>query len=414
MSERRILSVILDGVGDRPNPQLDDRTPLEAADTPRIDALAERGATGQIDPLAPGIVPGSGTGHLGLFGYDPLSDLDATPSRGCIEALGLGIEPGPGRVAARGNFVTLADDSTIADRRAGRFDTPTDHQDAKRFVEAMNEATPDDVAIRYHPRMAYRLVVLLEDASPDVADTDPGKTGLEPVPAEPTRDTDAARDTAKRLDDALEAASQALREHPANDERRQRGTPTADRIVTRGLGPVERGETLDDRFGLDAAGIAGGNAYRGFANYVGMDLVDVPGATGDLSTDYDAKAEAAAAELGERDLVYLHVKAPDICGENGDPHAKRDVLEEIDAALGDLLAREALVVGLTGDHSTPCTRAYHSGDAVPLAVAAPDVRVDDVDAYDEMACARGRLGRVQGGAFLNQLLDLANRTAKTE
>lgn len=413
MDERRILAVILDGVGDRPHPDLDGRTPLEAARTPTLDALAGAGSTGFIDPLAPGIVPGSGTGHLGLFDYEPLGDLEATPSRGCIEALGLGVEPEPGLVAARGNFVTLADDGTIADRRAGRFKSDQDQAEAKRFVEAMNDSAPDGVRFRYHPRMGYRFVVLLEDGDRYVSDTDPGSVGEAPLAPEPVADTTEARRTASRLEDAIEAASKAIAEHPANEDRASRGEPVANRIVTRGLGSVERGATLADRFGLDAAAIAGGNAYRGFAGYVGMELVDVDGATGDLRSDYAAKVEAALDELGRRDLVYLHIKAPDICGENGDPEAKRDHLARIDEALAPVEDVDA-VLGLTGDHSTPCTRGSHSADPVPLILSAPDGRADAVEAYNERACAAGALGRLRGGDFLRSLLDMADRTKKTE
>lgn len=413
MDARRILAVILDGVGDRPHPDFDGRTPLEAARTPTLDALAGSGSTGMIDPLAPGIVPGSGTGHLGLFDYDPLGNLDSTPSRGCIEALGLGVEPRPGLVASRANFVTMADDGTIADRRAGRFKTDQDQKEAIELVEAMNDSAPEGVGFRYHPRMGYRFVVLVEDGDPHVSDTDPGMVGEAPLDPEPVADTTEARRTASRLSDAIEAASKAIAEHPVNDARTDRGEPTADRIVTRGLGRVERGRTLAERFSIESAAIAGGNAYRGFAGYVGMDLVDVEGATGDLRTDYDAKVDATLETLESNDLVYLHIKSPDVCGENGDFEAKRDHLEQIDEALTPLLDLE-VVVGLTGDHSTPCTRGSHSADPVPVVFTAPDGRVDGVEAYNERACCRGGLGRIQGGDFLRSLLDMADRTKKTE
>lgn len=414
MRERPILTVVLDGVGDRPCPVLDGSTPLEAAQVPTLDALAREGSCGLIDPLAPGVVPGSGTGHLGLFGYDPLGDLDATPSRGCIEALGLGIEPAEGLVATRGNFATVEDGGVIVDRRAGRFGSREDHEEAKVLVEAMNEATSEGVSFAYHPRMAYRFVVLLEDASPLVSDTDPGEVGAKPVRAEALVDGRDAREAADRLWDAVETASGALAKHVVNEDREGRGAPVANRVLTRGMGPVVRGETLRDRFGLDAAAVAGGNAYRGFASFVGMRLVDVPGALGDLSSDWGAKVEAALDALEEHDLVFLHIKAPDILGENGDAEGKRDVLERIDEALAPVLEVEEAVVGVTGDHSTPCARAHHSADPVPLVFRAPGGRVDEVGAFNESACAGGSLGRLVGGDFLRSLLDLADRTKKTE
>lgn len=414
MPERDILAIILDGVGDRPHPDLDGATPLQAATTPTLDALASGGETGVIDPLAPGIVPGSGTGHLGLFDYDPLDPAAQAPSRGCIEALGLGIEPAPGLVAVRGNFVTLDDDGRIEDRRAGRFKTDEDQAEASRLVDAMNGLDLDGVSFDYHPRMGYRFVVLLDDASPAVTDSDPGGTGVAPKAPEAADDAQASKQTAARLHDAVQRVTGMLADHPINEDRAERGVPVASGIVTRGAGPVERGTTLADRFGLEAKAVAGGNAYRGIAGYMGMTLVDVDGATGDLRTDYGAKVQAALSALDASDLVYLHIKSPDICGENGDAVAKAEHIERIDEALAPVLEAEDVVVGLTGDHSTPSIRAAHAGDPVPLILSSPTGRVDDVTRYDELACAGGSLGRLQGGDFLRSLLDLADRTKKTE
>ncbi len=410
-----ILAIILDGLGDRPHPDFDDRTPLELARTPVMDELATQGATGLIDPLGPGIVPGSGTGHLGLFDYDPLSPGSQSPSRGAIEALGLGLEPADGRVAARGNFVTLDAQGRIEDRRSGRFETKQDRQDAAAFIEDMDAVTPDGVSLHYHPRMGYRFVVVVEDGASSVSDTDPGTTGDEIQQARATSEDPSAVATADRVNATVEACTKVLAEHPLNDERAQRGAPRATGMVTRGLGPLERGATLEERWGVRSQAIAGGNAYRGIASFMGMSLADVPGATGDLESDYGAKLDAAlnAVESGV-DLVFLHIKAPDICGENGDFEAKRGVLEQIDAALSPLQETQELVIGLTGDHSTPCSRASHSGDPVPLLFHGPGVRVDSVESFGERACAAGGIGRVRGGAYLRTLMDLSNRTKKVE
>lgn len=414
MAKPPILAVILDGVGDRAHPDHGGATPLESAQTPTLDELAHRGATGLIDPLAPGIVPGSNTGHLGLFDYDPLAPGTPSPSRGCIEALGLGIEPAEGRAAVRANFVTLDEDGTIADRRAGRFPTEQDHEEAQRIVDSLDEALADTVSARYHARMAYRFVLVFEDADPHVTDTDPGEVGEPIAPAEATEQTPAARQTADRIQAVVDTAQDVLDEHPVNSERRKRGQPPVDAIVTRGLGYLERGATLAERFGITSVGVAGGNAYRGIANYVGMELVDVKGATGGLDTDMEAKVDVALEQLAGKDLVYLHIKAPDICGENGDFQQKREAIEQIDQALEPLLPRRDIVLGLTGDHSTPCQRMSHSGDPVPLILDGPGLIEDEVEAYHERACAKGSLGRLVGGDFLRSLLDLSDRTKKRE
>jgi 2,3-bisphosphoglycerate-independent phosphoglycerate mutase len=414
MAKPPLLAVILDGVGDRAHPDHGGSTPLQAAQTPTLDELATRGATGLVDPLAPGIVPGSNTGHLGLFGYDPLAETTVSPSRGCIEALGLGVEPAEGRVAARANFVTLAEDGTVEDRRAGRFPTPQDHEEAQRIVDDIEQALPGDVQTRYHPRMAYRFVLVFDDGSPEVSDTDPGEVGEPITPAEATADEGEARRMAKRVQEVVDRAQDVLADHPVNEDRSERGELPVDGIVTRGLGPVERGPTLQERFGIEGLAVAGGNAYRGIANYVGMELADVAGATGGLDTDMDAKVTRALDGLPDNDLVYLHIKAPDICGENGDFPAKREAIEDIDQALEPLLDRRELVLGLTGDHATPCARKSHSGDPVPVIVDAPGIVDDDVSAFHERACPHGFLGRLQGGDFLHTLLDLSDRTKKRE
>lgn len=414
MPKPAILAIILDGVGDRPHPDFDGLTPLQAAGVPNLDALAARGATGLIDPLGPGIVPGSGTGHLGLFDYDPLAPGAESPSRGAIEALGLGIEPAAGRVAVRGNFVTLDGEGRIQDRRAGRFKEGVDQAEAAELIAAMNDGVPEGVRFHYHAQMGYRFAIVLEDASPAVSDTDPVRLGARALPPAGTDGSAEADATAALLGEALEAAGKVLAGHPVNEARRARGEPVANGLVTRGAGALARGTTLEQRFGVRARAVAGGNAYRGIAAFMGMTLVEVEGATGDLKSDYGAKVQAAVDALGGADLVYLHIKGPDICGENGDFEGKVAVLERIDAALWPVLERGGTVIGLTGDHSTPCTRASHSGDPVPLLVDAPGVRRDTVARYDEIACTGGSLGRLRGGDFLRTLLDLADRTQKRE
>lgn len=395
----RIVLLVLDGLGDLRTRQ-QPRTALETARTPNLDALAAAGALGRIVPVAQGVTPGSGPGHLALFGYDPTS-AEADIGRGALEALGVGVDFGPGDVVARGNFATLDADGRVADRRAGRISTEENRRIVAVLDRALREAAGEgrirDLAVSVHPGEGHRFVLLLEgpELSPAIADTDPQEVGAPPAALE-ARD-EAARGTVERLAPALRVMAEALRDEPR-----------ANGFLLRGFATLPHLPTLAELYGLTAGCFAGYPLYRGAARLSGMELVDCGQAFGEL-------VDGARRRWRDFDFLFLHVKDPDKAGEDGDLEAKARALEAIDEGLPELVAlldEERDVIAVTGDHSTPAPMRAHSWHPVPLVVRGPFCFVDDETAFTETAAARGHLGTILSRELMGLLLANAGRLAK--
>jgi len=406
LEKKRILLLIFDGLGDRPVKELGNKTPLQTASTPNLDWFAANGACGLLDPIGPGIRPGSDTSHLALFGYDPEKVYSG---RGPFEAAGVGIDVRPGDVAFRINFATVDQDGKIRDRRAGRLKEGT-----AELAKALDGQVIDRVQVFFRAGTEHRASLVLrgKDLSPEVTDTDPHEEGA-PV-LESQGKSPLARHTAHVLNEFTRFAHKALDLHPVNEGRRRAGLRPANMVLARGAGVFPAIPSMEKRWGMRCAGIAGVAIVRGICRSLGMDVLDVPGATGGLDTDMVAKAAAAVNALREYDFVAVNVKAPDICGHDGLALEKLKVLERIDAMMGHLRASLGpdTIVALTADHSTPVSLKEHSGDPVPLAVFGEGVRVDAVTTYDEVAVASGSLGRLRGMDLLPVLFSLANRAEK--
>lgn len=379
-------------------PELDDRTPLEVAETPALDEAASSAATGIVDILAPGLPPGSDTGHLALLGFDP---FEVYTGRGPFEAYGVGVEIGPDDVALRANFATLADDGTVADRRAGRIQEGTDELAATIDGDSFEGTT-----VRLHPSTAHRAALVLEGPGLDhrIGDVDPHAVGEPPRACEPLVDSKAARHTADVVDAVVEASRERFPEVGTN----------ANVLLPRGAGVLEHDLSVEARWGVDAACVAGVGLVKGVARAAGMTMVDVPGATGGLDTDVVAKVEAAREALGSHDLVLLNVKAPDLCGHDGRHDAKVEVLERIDAAFAEVGVPdpEGTVTVVTGDHATPTVARGHTGDPLPILLHGEGVLADEVAAFSERACRDGGLGRLRGRDLLRTALDVCQRVDK--
>jgi 2,3-bisphosphoglycerate-independent phosphoglycerate mutase len=384
-SEAKVLLLVLDGLGGLPGPER--LTELEAARSPNLDALARRGTCGLLEPIGPGITPGSGPAHLALFGYDPRYHLIG---RGALSALGVGLSLGPNDVAARANFCTLDGDGNVSDRRAGRIST----EDCVRLTERLDRIPLPQAAVRVVPEREHRAVVVFtgDGLAPSVCDSDPQRTGVPPARIEATEPNGA------RMAEVAEAFLSEVRQRLAEE-------PRANGMLLRGFAKASKLPSFAETYGMHAAAIAVYPMYRGVAHACGMTVIE----TGPTVADQVAALESAAPE---HDFVYLHVKATDTSGEDGDFDAKRAAIEAVDAELPRILDLAPSAMAVTGDHSTPSVLRSHSWHPVPLVTWGPSCLPDDVASFGERACAHGALGRMPAVHLMALLLGTAGRLAR--
>jgi 2,3-bisphosphoglycerate-independent phosphoglycerate mutase len=389
-SDSRIVLLVLDGVGDIrtvDQPQ----TALEAAVLPNLDSLAERSALGRLLPVATGVTPGSGPGHLALFGYDP-TNPSFDIGRGVLEVLGLGLEMRPGELAARGNFATADAAGNLTDRRAGRIPT----SECRRLTEKLEQALRQhgESQVRIAPGEEHRFVLILsgEDLSPALADTDPQQTGVPPLAPEPL--TPEAQATARRIARLIGIMSQTIADEPR-----------ANRVLLRGFSTPPHLPSFTDLYRLRAGAFAGYPLYRGVAAACGMGVVACGKELGDI-------VEAVRHHWDEFDFFFLHVKQTDKAGEDGNLDRKVQVLQEVDTRLPRLLELAPTVLAVTGDHSTPAPLRSHSWHPVPLLVHGPWCFVDRCREFSETAATAGHLGTLPAAELMGLLLANAGRLAK--
>lgn len=402
----KVLMIVCDGLGDRPVKVLGGRTPLQAAKKENLNWFAAQGICGLMDPIGPGIRPGSDTSHLALFGYDPYKIYTG---RGPFEAAGVGLDVRAGDVAFRCNFATVDEEMRVVDRRAGRIEKGT-HE----LVSAINGIRIEDTSVFLREGTAHRAALVLRGPglSFHVTDVDPHKT--EGRVSDCLAKSPEAEKTARIVNEFVKRSYEALRNHPVSVEREKRGKPPANILLPRGAGEWRPVQSFQSKHRMRAAFVVGVTLVRGICRTLGMDEVAVAGATGGLDTDMIGKAKAAIEALKDHDFVYMNIKAPDICGHDGLPEKKTEIVEKLDGMFGFLRDRisEDWVVVVTADHSTPTSVGDHSGDPVPIAIFGSTVRVDDVAEFDEISVAKGGLGRIRGMDLMSILLNLSNRAEK--
>jgi 2,3-bisphosphoglycerate-independent phosphoglycerate mutase len=397
---KKVILVVSDGLGDRPVKELGNKTPLEAAKTPNLDRYAGESECGLMHTLGRGYTPGSDTAHLTIFGYDIRQHYSG---RGPIEVAGIGLQLEHGDVALRGNFGTVDDDLKIIDRRAGRILV------VEPLTKALDGMKIDDVQFIVKPGTAHRAGVVMrgKGLSDAIIDADPHKPDVPVRTVTHTEDTAEAKHTAAVLNKFLAQAYEVLKKHPFNAERIQKGELPANYLLVRGAGQYKKVPSFEERYGLSPCCIAGGGLYKGVGAFLGMKVLDVPGATGLPDTDIEAKFNTAIQSLDSFNFVFVHVKAADSLGEDGNYAGKRDFIEKIDQAASILsnLPEDTLLI-VTADHSTPCEMKAHSGDPVPVMFHNCSVRVDNVTAFNERSCAHGGLGFISGRDLMPQVLNL--------
>ena len=367
-TETKILLLVIDGLGGLPM-EPGGQTELEAAKTPNLDALAARSDLGLSRPVAAGVSPGSGPGHLGLFGYDP---LHFQVGRGVLSALGVGFELQNSDLAARINFATLDDSGRISDRRAGRIPS----EKGEELVALLNENLKlDGAEVFITHEKEYRAVVVFrgEGFSGELSDTDPQRVGLEPLPVKPQDDSPKARESAELANAFVRRANEILADqHPANT------------VLLRGFGMHPALPSFEDAYKLDAAAIASYPMYKGLARLAGMELLqEGEGIAGEFET--------LKENWEAHDFFFLHVKPTDAAGEDGDFDRKASVLEEVDAQIPGLLDLDPSAVAITGDHATPAKMKSHSWHGVPVLVNSP-YTLPTAEKFGERPCAGGSLG----------------------
>jgi 2,3-bisphosphoglycerate-independent phosphoglycerate mutase len=365
----KIVLIVIDGLGGLPDP-VTHKTELETAKKPNLDKLAANGILGLSDPVAPGITPGSGAGHLGLFGYDPLA---YNIGRGALEAVGIDFDLRDGDIATRGNFCSIDSTGKLTDRRAGRI--PTDK--CVELCKILDGMTIDGVKVFVQPVKDYRFVAVFrgEGLGPDVTDSDPQREGLLPL------EMKAVSPGSKRMAEIANKFAAKAKEllsghHPAN------------MLLLRGFSVRPHFPTMADIYKLKAGAVAAYPMYRGLARLVGMD-VQKTGPT--IAEEFETLKQV----YDRFDFVFLHIKPADAAGEDGDFARKVSVIEEVDRSIPVLAALRPDVIVVTGDHSTPAMLKSHSWHPVPLLIHARYCRPDAVTSFGESACLSGGLGRIQ-------------------
>jgi 2,3-bisphosphoglycerate-independent phosphoglycerate mutase len=371
-TKAKLVLCVLDGLGDIALGGVNSSTPLEAAQTPNLDALTQDAAQGRMIPVAPGITPGSGPGHLGLFGYDP---LEFQVGRGVIEALGLGLELKAGDVAARANFCTLDAKGIVTDRRGGRIETEVCEELCDLLSKKVKKVGDAEVIIK--AGKGHRFVVLFRGKGLEgpLTDADPHREGL-PIPAVEAVNKKSlkAKKAAKLVTDFYKAALPLLaRRKPANG------------FLMRGIAHQPEIPSFEERYQLKAACIAVYPMYKGLAQLVGMKKLEG-------AQTIAEQFERYLAEHDNYDYFFIHYKYTDMHGEDGNFEAKRKAIEEFDAALPILLRNKPDVLAITGDHSTPCALKGHSWHPAPVLLTSAVSGSDKLDRFTETGANLGSLG----------------------
>ena len=386
-AKTKMLLIILDGLGGLPSK--DGKTELETANTPNMDRLAKKFETGMSIPVEIGITPGSGPGHLGVFGYDP---TDYPIGRGILEALGIDVNVDNKTVTARCNFCNIDSNGIITDRRAGRIKT----EENIRLVKILNEQIKsiNNKTVEFYSGIEHRFVFVIRDieTNADVNDTDPQNINLKPLEA--ISQNDSSDDVAEIINKAANLIGNVLK-----DESR------ANYALFRGISKLPNIETMKERFGIRSVCIATYPMYKGLSKLVGMDIVD-GGKT------IEDEIDALEKHYDNYDYFFFHVKKTDSYGEDGDFDKKVEVIERFDILLPKIEALNFDVISITGDHSTPAIMKAHSFHPVPLLIKHPYPRRNPVDDFSETECLKGSLGTIYAKHIINLMLAGADRLKK--
>jgi len=422
----KILYIVLDGLGDLPNPELGGKTPLEAASTAFMDKLAKDGQTGMLYPVGKEIAPESDVAVISILGYDAEKYYTG---RGPLESYAAGLKVNDGDLAYRVNFATLGEDNQIIDRRVGRNLTT---EEATELSKAVNEKVElPSATFEFKNTIGHRGVLVIRNSggklSAEVTNTDPAyeKEGAysvaksqfdsvlqECTPADGFMDSSGAKRAAFLTNEFIKRSHEVLDNEPVNINRVNDGKMPANVILTRDSGDsLPKFPPLNEKFNRRFACFVEMPVERGIALLTGMTIIDLPEPTGDAAFDYPLRAKKVLESLKEFDGLYVHIKGPDEPAHDGKATAKKDSIEAIDRYFfGELIPRLNLkdtLITVTADHSTPCTLKAHSDDPVPVLVSGNNITPDGTAGFSEKECSKGSMGMMRGQELMPLLIRLA-------
>jgi 2,3-bisphosphoglycerate-independent phosphoglycerate mutase len=415
-SRTRIVYVLLDGVGDLPCPQLNGLTPLQAASTPALDALAKRGCMGQVTTVGHNIAPQSDIAVFNMLGYD--FKEEAYVGRGVIELIGSGIDFRTGDLALRGNFATIDGSNRIVDRRAGRN---ISEEEAKSICESLSSRVrfnDPNVSLVIKPTIGHRVVIRfrhnVQALSDQVSNTDPAYDKVSGIgvarlssfqdtigESVPEEDTNASKRSAQLINDFSNQAINILKSDSVNKQRYKDKKKLINCVLLRDAGNrIPKLVPIGIKYGMKAAAVVDMPVEIGIANVLSMEILP----SGKVD-DYKRKAEVVSSNLFNYDLIYAHIKGPDEFGHDGDAQGKKKNIEKIDklvfSKLLDASIHDDVAIIVSADHSTPCVNKSHSPDPVPLLISSSLVQRDGSLRFTEEFAARGTLGRINGSQVIS-------------
>ncbi|MGF3521672.1 MAG: cofactor-independent phosphoglycerate mutase [Candidatus Bathyarchaeia archaeon] len=403
----KYLLIVGDGMADYPVPELGNKTPLQVAHKPNIDAITAKGTSGLIKNVPDGLNPGSETAILSLLGYDPKRYCTG---RGPLEAPARGITLGKADAAFRCNLIT-EDNGKILDYSAGHITT----KEAEPLITAMKETFQTICGVEFFTGLDYRHFLILrnEPNSREIKCVPPhdatGSPVIDILPKANSKRSEKAANTLKQL---ILNSKKILEPHPVNLERIKAGKRPANMIWPWGGGPKPSMPSFKRKYGLKAAVISAVDLVKGIGAHAGMEVINVPGATGLPNTNYEGKADYALKALENSDLVFVHVEAPDEAGHMRDPKLKVKTIEDLDHRLvGRILdgLKEPCAIAFLPDHPTPITVGTHTRDPVPFTISSPFIAPDGVQKFDEFSAKNGKYGLVTGGSLMDLFVAAAHR-----
>jgi 2,3-bisphosphoglycerate-independent phosphoglycerate mutase len=413
------LYVLLDGIGDLPNPELDGKTPLEAANTPNIDVLARKGKMGQVISVGEGISPQSDIAVFNMLGYDFQGKKYA--GRGIVEIIGSGVEFRDGDLALRGNFATL-DNSKIVDRRAGRDIVKQEASTICSFIEDNVKFDDPDVSVKITPTISHRVIIKFRHnkkfLSDKITNTDPAygklngigiaKTDIENMAVQESTSEDNSESSmlsAKIVNEFTKKSIALMKDHQVNLDRISKNKKPMSVILLRDAGnSVPHLQPINEKYGISTSCLVDMPVEIGIAKIIGMDLF-----CSQKIDEYRQKGTEAAKILDSYNLVYVHIKGPDEYGHDGDAVGKKSNIELIDENFFGVFLKSVTrkhVVVISGDHSTPCIKKSHTDDPIPLLVSGNGIKSDGSQRFTESWASKGSMGTLKGSQVISYVLKM--------